>query len=45
VLILLMGVIYEVYRSDGLKWHDMHTEFYDDRLRHSSNIKVITAII
>jgi hypothetical protein len=26
-------------------WHDIHTEFHDDRLRHLTNNKVITATI
>jgi hypothetical protein len=30
VLVLLMGVIYEVYHSDGLRWHDTCTKFHQD---------------
>jgi hypothetical protein len=29
----LMAGIYEVSRSDGLKWHDMHTKFHGDWFR------------
>jgi predicted phosphatase len=31
----LMGGIYEVRRWDGLKCHDIHTEFRKDKFRHS----------
>jgi hypothetical protein len=37
--------IYDVHRSNGLRWHDIRTKFYDDRLRHLSNIMEITATI
>jgi hypothetical protein len=30
-----MGGIYEVLRWDALRCHDIHTEFYKDRFRHS----------
>jgi hypothetical protein len=40
-----MAVIYEVRRSDGLTWYEIHTEFYDDRFGHSSNIQVIASTI
>jgi hypothetical protein len=40
---LLMGGIYEVRSGDGLSWYDKHTKFYDERIRHSNNIKVITS--
>jgi hypothetical protein len=43
VLVLLMGVIYEVYRGDGLRRHGIHTEFHEDWLRHSRNINVTTS--
>jgi hypothetical protein len=43
MLTLLIGGIYDVRSSDGLKCHDLHTIFYDDRFRHSTNIKVITS--
>jgi hypothetical protein len=38
VLLSLMGLIYYVYRSDDIRWHDIHTKSHDDRLWHSSNI-------
>jgi hypothetical protein len=28
MLVLLMGWMYEVCRSDWLKWHDKHTKFH-----------------
>jgi hypothetical protein len=40
-----MRGIYEVQCYDGLRWHDIHTEFHDDWFRYSSNIKVITTIL
>jgi hypothetical protein len=40
MLVLLMGGIYEIYRLDGIGWHDAHATFYDDRFRHSSNVEV-----
>jgi hypothetical protein len=33
-----MGLIYYVYRSDGIRWHDIHTKSHDDQLWLSSNI-------
>jgi hypothetical protein len=45
VLVLLMGVIYEVHRSDGLRWHDIHTKSHDDRFRHSINFKGSTSTV
>jgi hypothetical protein len=42
---LLMGFIYEVRRSDGLKWNDKHTKFNYDWLGHSGNIEVKTSQI
>jgi hypothetical protein len=39
VLVLVSGLIYEVHRWDGLRWHDLHTEFLEDWFRHSGNIK------
>jgi hypothetical protein len=45
VLALLMGGIYEVHCRDGLRCHDIYTNFYDCLFRESSNIKVITSII
>jgi hypothetical protein len=44
VLILLMGVIYEVEMASGVTIY-MHTKFHDDWIRHSSNITNITSII
>jgi hypothetical protein len=35
----------EVHHWDGLKWHEMHTKFYDNPFRHSSNIKVTASTI
>jgi hypothetical protein len=43
VLVLLMGVIYEVYRYDGPRWHDINTKFHEDCFGHSSTVKVITS--
>jgi hypothetical protein len=43
MLVLLMGGIYVVFRSDGFMWHDIHTKFHDVLLRYSCNIKVITS--
>jgi hypothetical protein len=31
----LMGVIYEVHRFDGLRCHDIHTEFHNNWYSHS----------
>jgi hypothetical protein len=45
VLVLQTQGIHEVSRSDGLRWHDVRTNYYDDRFRHSSNIKIITSTI
>jgi hypothetical protein len=35
MLVLLMGVIYEVHRLDGLRWTDKRTKFQEDWFRHS----------
>jgi hypothetical protein len=35
VLVLLMRGIYKVPRLHGLGWHDIHTKFHKDRLKHS----------
>jgi hypothetical protein len=35
MLILLMGVIYNVHRWDGIRWHDIHTKSHDDLFGHS----------
>jgi uncharacterized protein involved in cysteine biosynthesis len=45
MLVLVMRGIYEVQRSDGLRWHDIHTKFHDDWLGHLGNIKVIISTI
>jgi hypothetical protein len=45
VLVLLMGVIYEVHRWDGVRWHDIRTKFQEDWLGHSGNTKAITSTI
>jgi hypothetical protein len=45
VLLLLIGLIYEVHHWDGLTWHNIYTKFREDRLEHSGNIKVIISII
>jgi hypothetical protein len=45
VLVLLMGLIYEVHRWDGLWWHDIHTKSHDDMFRHSITIKGIISTI
>jgi hypothetical protein len=45
MLVLLMGGIYELSRLNGLRWHDIHTKFHDDRFRNLSNITVITTTI
>jgi hypothetical protein len=42
MLVLLMGMIYEVRRWDGLKWHDIYVpSFMKIDYRRSSNIKVL----
>jgi hypothetical protein len=45
VLVWLMGRTYEERLWDGFRWHDIHTDFHDDRFRHSIYIKVITKTI
>jgi hypothetical protein len=42
-LVLLMGWIYKARRLDGLRCHDIHIKFQDDRFRRSSNIETITS--
>jgi hypothetical protein len=37
VLVLLMGVSFEVHRWDGLRWQDIHAEFHEDWFGHSGN--------
>lgn len=41
----MKGKIYNIRRWNGFRWHDLCTKFHDDRLRHLSNITVITATI
>jgi hypothetical protein len=31
MLVLLVEGIYEIYRLDGLRWHDIHIKSHDDR--------------
>jgi hypothetical protein len=45
MFVLLKRGIYEVRRSDGLRWHNKHTKFRDHLFRHLSNIKHVTAPI
>jgi hypothetical protein len=45
VLLLLMGMIYEVCCWDGLRWHDAHMKFYEDGFCYSGNTEVITSTI
>jgi hypothetical protein len=45
VLVLLMGVIYEVHHWDDFRWHDIFARFYEDWFGHSGNIKVITLTV
>jgi hypothetical protein len=45
VLVLLMGVIYEVHRWADLRWHDMHTKFHEDWFGHSAIIKVVPSTV
>jgi hypothetical protein len=32
MLVLLMGVIYEVHNRDGLRWHDLCTKFMNMKI-------------
>jgi hypothetical protein len=45
MLVLLMEMIYEMCCWDGLRWHDIYTDFHDDQFSHSHTIKVITTTI
>jgi hypothetical protein len=45
VLLLLMGLIYKIQISDGLRWDDIHTKLHEDWFGHSGNIMVITSSI
>jgi hypothetical protein len=40
MLVLLIGVIYELHHSDGLRWHGMRTECHEDWFGHSGKIYV-----
>jgi hypothetical protein len=44
VLVLLMGMMYEIHRSDNLRCHDIHTKFHEDWFGHSGNIKAIITL-
>jgi hypothetical protein len=37
--------INEVSHWDGLRSHDVHTKFHDDRFRHSGYVKLITSVV
>jgi hypothetical protein len=37
-----MGVTYEVYCSDSIRWHDILTKFHEDWFGQSSNINTST---
>jgi hypothetical protein len=45
MLVLLMEVIYEVHRWDGLRWHDKRTKFHEDWFGLIGNIKVTSSTI
>jgi hypothetical protein len=45
VLVLWSRWIYEVSSWDGLKWNCIESEFHDDRLRQSNNIKDVALMI
>jgi hypothetical protein len=45
VLVLLMGVIYEVHRSDELRWHNIHSKFHEHWFERSGNIKAATSTV
>jgi hypothetical protein len=36
MLVLLMGEMYELCRSDGLRSHDIDTEYHEDWFSHSN---------
>jgi hypothetical protein len=38
MLVLLMGIIYEVHHWDGHRWHGMHTMLHEVWYGHSDNI-------
>jgi hypothetical protein len=41
MLVLLMGRIYDVCRSDDLRWQDIDIKCHDDQFRNSSDFKGI----
>jgi hypothetical protein len=43
VLVLMMGVVYEVHRWDGIRSHCIHTKFYEGYFVYSGNTMVITS--
>jgi hypothetical protein len=43
VLVLLMGVIYDLHHSDDLRWHDTPNKIPEYWFEYSGNIKVITS--
>lgn len=45
VFMLLMGVIYEVHRWDGLRWNDILTKFHEYRLGNWANITIVTSVV
>jgi hypothetical protein len=45
MLVLLIGGIHDIRRSNGLRWHDVHTKFHGDQFKYLRNITVITATI
>jgi hypothetical protein len=40
-----MAGICKLRHVDGIRWRDTHTKFHDDRLKDSSNVKVIVPTI
>jgi tetrahydromethanopterin S-methyltransferase subunit D len=45
MFVSLIGEIYDVRRWYGFIWHNIITNFHDDRFRHLSNTIIITATI
>jgi hypothetical protein len=41
VLVLLMVLIREVHRLDGLGWLEIYRKFHENCFEHSGNIKVL----
>jgi hypothetical protein len=44
VLVLLTWRTSHVRHLDGLTWHDVHTKFHKDPLKHSNNVGIISTI-